>query len=64
MFRPTEEEVLSCRGIQARFEAILIDDHTLILEIKVLFDNYDKCLFVISSRAGDQGRSAMNFYGM
>jgi len=64
VFGLTEEEALSWRVDQERFEEIFNDDQTIIHEIKDSSNNFGEFLFVTTSRPGDKGRIGMTFYGM
>jgi len=64
VFGLTEKEKLNWRVNQGRFEEILKDDQTVILEIKASNNNYGEFLFVTASRPGDHGRIYMTFYGL
>jgi hypothetical protein len=63
VFGLAEEERLSWRVNQERFQEILDDSATLIHKIKESSNNYGEFLFVTTSRQGDQGRVFMTFYG-
>jgi hypothetical protein len=59
----TEQENLSLRVNQKRFEEILNDEKTIIHTIQESSNNYGEFLFVATSRPGDEGRVGLTFYG-
>ncbi len=63
VFGLTENEALSWRVDQQRFEEIINDDPTIIHEIKDSSNTFGEFLFVTASRLGHQGRICMTFYG-
>jgi len=63
VFGLTENEALSWRVDQERFEEIINDDPTIIHEIKDSSNTFGEFLFVTASRPGHQGRICMTFYG-
>jgi len=64
VFGFTEQEYLSWRVDQDRFDEILNDEQTIIHKIQPSSNNYGEFLFVTTSRPGNQDRVAMTFYGL
>jgi hypothetical protein len=63
-FGLTENEQLSWRVSQTRFEKILKDEQTIIHDIKESSNNFGDFLFLTTSRPANQGRICMTFYGL
>ena len=59
----TEQERLYDRVSNERFEAILNDPHTTIHEVKESTNNYGEFAFVTVSRAVEDRRECVTFYG-
>jgi len=64
VFGLTEKEALNWRISQERFQELLIDDRTLVHEIKLSSNSYGEFLFVTASRPGQLSRICMTFYGL
>lgn len=64
VFGLTEKEALNSRISQERFQELLLDERTLVHEIKLSSNSYGEFLFVTASRPGQQSRVCMTFYGL
>lgn len=63
-FGLTEKDQLFWRVNQQRFEKILKDEKTIILDIKPDSNDFGDFLFLTTSRPANQGRICMAFYGL
>lgn len=64
MYGLTEQEALSWRVSNERFNAIINDEQTIIHTIRESANNFGEFLFVTTSRVEEEGRVAMSFYSL
>jgi hypothetical protein len=64
VFGLTEQEQLTCRVNQEKFEEIFKDEKTYIHKVEISTNVFGEFLFVTASRPLKQGRLSMTFYGL
>ena len=64
VFGLTEQEQLTCRVSQEKFEEIFKDEKTYIHKVEISTNVFGEFLFVTASRPLKQGRLSMTFYGL
>lgn len=64
VFGFSRNEILYYQVSDKRFRAIIDDENTTVHQVNISENNYGEFLFVTTSRAGNNGRVLVSFYGL